>query len=49
MVKSKTVTLNKSLHLTAVAIVMRKLGLDYAEAKKRLDANGGFVRKVLQQ
>jgi len=32
-----------------VAIVMQKLGLEYAEAKKRLDANGGFVRKVLQQ
>ncbi|HHT9111559.1 MAG TPA: N-acetylmuramic acid 6-phosphate etherase, partial [Candidatus Brocadiaceae bacterium] len=31
-----------------VAIVMQKLGLDYAEAKKRLDENGGFVRKVLQ-
>ncbi len=31
-----------------VAIVMQKLGLEYAEAKKRLDANGGFVRKVLQ-
>ena len=31
------------------AIVMQKMGLDYAEAKKRLDANGGFVRKVLQQ
>ncbi len=30
-----------------VAIVMQKLGIDYAEAKKRLDANGGFVRKVL--
>ncbi|MFO0795383.1 MAG: hypothetical protein U0586_15130 [Candidatus Brocadiaceae bacterium] len=25
-----------------------KLGLDYAEAKKRLDTHGGFVRKVLQ-
>lgn len=31
-----------------VAIIMQKLGIDYAEAKKRLDANGGFVRKVLQ-
>lgn len=31
------------------AIVMQKMGLDYAEAKKRLDANGGFVRKVMQQ
>jgi N-acetylmuramic acid 6-phosphate etherase len=31
-----------------VAIIMEKLGIDYAEAKKRLDANGGFVRKVLQ-
>jgi len=31
------------------AIVMQKLGLEYAEAKKRLDANGGFVRRVLQQ
>ena len=31
-----------------VAIVMQKLGLDYAEAKKRLDENGGFTRKVLQ-
>ncbi len=31
-----------------VAIVMQKLGLDYAEAKKRLDENGGFIRKVLQ-
>lgn len=31
-----------------VAIVMQKLGLDYAEAKKRLDVHGGFVRKVLQ-
>lgn len=30
-----------------VAIVMQKLSLDYAEAKKRLDANGGFIRKVL--
>ena len=31
-----------------VAIVMQKLSLNYAEAKKRLDANDGFVRKVLQ-
>ncbi|MDN3513391.1 MAG: N-acetylmuramic acid 6-phosphate etherase [Candidatus Brocadia sp.] len=31
-----------------VAIVMQKLALDYPEAKKRLDAHGGFVRKVLQ-
>ena len=31
-----------------VAVIMHKLGLTYAEAKKRLDANGGFVRKVLQ-
>ena len=31
-----------------VAIIMQKLGLEYAEAKKRLDACGGFVRKVLQ-
>ncbi len=31
-----------------VAIIMQKLGIDYAESKKRLDANGGFVRKVLQ-
>jgi N-acetylmuramic acid 6-phosphate etherase len=31
-----------------VAIVMQKLGLEYAEAKKRLDACGGFVRKVLE-
>ncbi|MBU6392738.1 MAG: N-acetylmuramic acid 6-phosphate etherase [Planctomycetes bacterium] len=30
-----------------VAIVIQKLSLDYAEAKKRLDANGGFIRKVL--
>lgn len=30
-----------------VAIVMQKLGLDYAEAKKRLDGQGGFVRRVL--
>ncbi len=30
-----------------VAIVMQKLGIDYAEAKKRLDAHGGFVRRVL--
>ncbi len=30
------------------AIVMQKLSLDYAEAKKRLDAHDGFVRKVLQ-
>ncbi|MCF6154918.1 MAG: N-acetylmuramic acid 6-phosphate etherase [Candidatus Brocadia sp.] len=29
------------------AIVMQKLGLDYEEAKKRLDAQGGFVRRVL--
>jgi len=27
---------------------MQKLRLDYAEAKKRLDANGGLIRKVLQ-
>ncbi|OOP57703.1 MAG: N-acetylmuramic acid 6-phosphate etherase [Candidatus Brocadia carolinensis] len=32
-----------------VAIVMQKLGIDYQEAKKRLDAQGGFVRKVLQE
>jgi len=31
-----------------IAIVMQKLRLDYAEAKKRLDANGGLIRKVLQ-
>lgn len=31
-----------------VAVVMQKLGLDYTEAKKRLDAHDGFVRKVLQ-
>lgn len=31
-----------------VAIVMQKLGIDYPEAKKRLDAQGGFVRNVLQ-
>lgn len=31
-----------------VAIIMQKLGLNYAEAKKKLDANGGFVRRVLQ-
>lgn len=31
-----------------IAIVMQTLGLDYAEAKKRLEENGGFVRKVLQ-
>lgn len=31
-----------------VAIAMQKLGIDYTEAKKRLDAQGGFVRKVLQ-
>lgn len=30
-----------------VAIVMQKLGLDYAEAKKRLDDQSGFVRRVL--
>ncbi len=30
-----------------VALVMQKLGLDYAEAKKRLDAHDGFVQKVL--
>lgn len=32
-----------------VAIVMQKLTLDYAEAKKRLDAQDGFVRKVLEK
>ena len=32
-----------------VAIVMQKLCLDYAEAKKRLEANGGFIRKVSLQ
>lgn len=31
-----------------VAIVMQKLGLDYAEAKKMLDTHGGSVRLVLQ-
>lgn len=31
-----------------IAIVMQKLGIDYPEAKKRLDAQGGFVRKVLK-
>ena len=31
-----------------VAIVMQKLGIDYTEAKKRLDVQGGFVRKVLE-
>lgn len=31
-----------------IAIVMQKLGIDYTEAKKRLDMNGGFVRKVLE-
>lgn len=31
-----------------IAIVMQKLGVDYGEAKKRLDENGGFVRTVLQ-
>lgn len=31
-----------------VAIVMQKLGIDYTEAKKRLDMHSGFVRKVLQ-
>ncbi len=31
-----------------VAIVMQKLGIDYTEAKKRLDVHGGFVRKVLE-
>ncbi len=30
-----------------IAIVMQKLGVDYTEAKKRLDASGGFIRKVL--
>lgn len=32
-----------------VALVMQKLTLDYAEAKKRLDAQDGFVRKVLEK
>lgn len=32
-----------------VAIVMQKLNLTYAEAKKRLDTQGGFIRKVLEQ
>lgn len=31
-----------------VAIVMQKLGIDYTEAKKRLDMHSGFVRKILQ-
>lgn len=31
-----------------VAIVMQKLRIDYTEAKKRLDVQGGFVRKVLE-
>lgn len=31
-----------------VAILMQKLGIDYAEAKKRLDANEGFVKRVIQ-
>ena len=31
-----------------IAIIMHKLRIDYAEAKKRLDANGGLIRKVLQ-
>lgn len=30
-----------------VALVMQKLGLDYAEAQKRLDAHGGSVRLVI--
>lgn len=32
-----------------IALVMQKLGVDYGEAKKKLDASGGFVRKVLKQ
>lgn len=32
-----------------VGLVMQKLTLDYAEAKKRLDAQDGFVRKVLEK
>ncbi|MGQ3684287.1 MAG: N-acetylmuramic acid 6-phosphate etherase [Candidatus Loosdrechtia sp.] len=32
-----------------IAIVMKKLGLDYGEARKRLDAYGGFIRKALEQ
>jgi N-acetylmuramic acid 6-phosphate etherase len=31
-----------------VAIVMQKLRIDYTEAKKRLDVQGGFIRKVLE-
>jgi N-acetylmuramic acid 6-phosphate etherase len=31
-----------------IAIVMKKLGLDYGEAKKRLDTCGGFIRKALE-
>lgn len=31
------------------AIVMQKLGIDFSEAKKRLDANNGFVRAVLKE
>jgi len=31
-----------------VAIVMYKLGIEYSDAKKRLEANNGFVRKVLE-
>ena len=31
-----------------VAIVMQKLLIDYNEKKKRLDVQGGFVRKVLE-
>lgn len=32
-----------------IALVMKKLGLDYGAAKKRLDTCGGFIRKALEQ